>query len=379
MMRNNTVGNGFPEADFHHMQHALRLARRGLGLVAPNPSVGCVIVSNGRIVGRGVTARGGRPHAESIALKQAGENARAATIYVTLEPCCHHGKTPPCSEAIIAAGIARAVIACEDPNPEMQGRSIKQLQQAGIEVQTGVCEAEAREINAGFFSLQQRKVPLVSLKIATSLDGKITTCDANNQWLTGIQAREFGHLLRANHDAILSGIGTVLADNSQLTCRLPGLEDCSPIRIILDSKLRLPDDSALLNDIKNVPLWVITTEKSLQGKQADNLRSKGVKLLSCSENDHGLSLAEMLQTLGQRGITRLLVEGGAEITSAFLRSSLADRLYWFRAPLVVGSAGKCIMDKTVIAKADEMPHFKQVGSRPLGVDQLEIYDLNREN
>src|SRR5689334_20006331 len=217
--------------DLRSMRAALALARRGLGTVWPNPAVGCVIVSDGRVVGRGWTQPGGRPHGETEALRRAGEAARRATAYVSLEPCCHWGKTPPCVDALIAAGVRRVVVALEDPDPRVAGRGIARLRDAGVEVETGVCTEEAAEINAGFFCRLRLGRPLVTLKLATSLDGRIATRSGESQWITGPPARERSHLLRATHDAILVGTETVIADDPQLTCRLPGLADRSPVRV----------------------------------------------------------------------------------------------------------------------------------------------------
>ncbi len=223
--------------DHRFMQAALSLARRNLGQTWPNPSVGALVVKDGRIIAQGWTARGGRPHAETQALDASRRSTRkGATLYVTLEPCSHHGKTAPCTEAIIKAGISRCVIACRDPNPQVNGKGIEQLKKAGIEVIEHICEKEAREINRGFFSVIEKKRPYIALKIATSLDGKIDC--PQKPWITGEQARAYGHLLRSRYDAIATGIGTVLADDPLLTCRLPGLEDRSPVRIVFDSTRR---------------------------------------------------------------------------------------------------------------------------------------------
>lgn len=368
---------GPPDTDLRHMRHALTLAGRNLGVTWPNPSVGCVIVKNGRIVGRAVTARGGRPHAETLALAQAGEDARGATLYVTLEPCRHHGQTPPCAESILAAGIARVVAACEDPHPEMRGRSLRRLAEAGLEISSGVAEQEAEEVNAGFFSVQRRGAPLVSLKLATALDGRMTTGDPGNPWITGEPARAFGHLLRSRHDAILTGIGTALADDPLLTCRLPGLESRSPVRVLLDRRLRLPPESKLLNSLGAAPLWIAAAPEALESEKADALRKSGVTLLSCTMSGQEFALPELLQLLAKRGITRLLAEAGPRLSGSFLEQRLVDRLYWFRAPVVIGggekAAARGIMDKTTVANESQMPHFVRVEARPLGRDLLEIY------
>ncbi len=232
--------------DARHMRHALMLAERALGTVAPNPAVGCVIVRDGIVVGRGWTQRGGRPHAEVVALQQAADAARGATAYVTLEPCAHIGQTPPCANALINAGISRVVGAVEDPDPRVSGRGFAMLREAGVVVVTDVLRDEAAALNAGFFLRMTGKRPLVTLKLAVSADNKIARAPGGDQWITGEEARRFGHFMRARHDAILVGIETALADDPELTCRIPGLEDRSPLRVVLDSGLRLPIDSKLV-------------------------------------------------------------------------------------------------------------------------------------
>lgn len=238
------------------MHVALMHARRNLGQTWPNPSVGAVVVQGGQIVGVGSTGRGGRPHAEPQALAQAGGRAQGATLYVTLEPCSHHGKTTPCADAVIAAAIARVVVACRDPNLKVNGQGIAKLRAAGIEVVEDVCREEAVALNCGFFSVIKKKRPYVALKIATSQDGKIT--NPGNRWITNEASRAWGHMLRSRYDAIATGIGTVLADDPLLTCRLPGLEDCSPVRVLFDSQNRLPPDSQLAKTTGEVPVWVMT-------------------------------------------------------------------------------------------------------------------------
>src|SRR5579872_6272521 len=246
------------QLDLAHMRASLGLARRGLGNTWPNPAVGCVLVREGRVVGRGWTQAGGRPHAEAEALARAGRAARGATAYVTLEPCSHHGKTPPCAEALIAAGIARVVAAIEDPDPRVSGRGIARLKEAGITVETGPCADEAVELNAGFLCRVKHGRPLVTLKLATSLDGRIATASGESRWITGAAARERAHLLRATQDAVLVGTGTALADDPQLTCRLPGLEDRSPVRVVIDRNLRLPATLRLFSEARPVPTWLVT-------------------------------------------------------------------------------------------------------------------------
>src|SRR5688572_19319773 len=243
-------------ADLEHMAAALSLAARNLGQVWPNPAVGCVIVDQvGHVVGRGFTQRGGRPHAETEALKMAGDRAKGSTAYVTLEPCSHHGKTPPCAEALVAAGVKRCVAAIEDPDPRVSGRGLATLRDAGIAVETGVLADRARDLNAGFLTRVTKGRPLVALKLATSLDGRIATRAGESRWITGEEARAYGHRLRATHDAIAVGSGTVLADDPELTCRIPGLEHRSPVRLVFDRRGRIPVTAKVLTEVP--PTWII--------------------------------------------------------------------------------------------------------------------------
>jgi diaminohydroxyphosphoribosylaminopyrimidine deaminase/5-amino-6-(5-phosphoribosylamino)uracil reductase len=330
----------FSADDAAHMRAALSLARRHLGRVWPNPSVGCIVVRDGLVVGRGVTAPGGRPHGEPQALAQAGEGARGATVYVSLEPCNHHGKTPPCSEALIDAGVARIVVACEDPDPRVSGSGIRRLRDAGIQVDVGLCAREAQEVNAGFITRILKGRPGVTLKLATSLDARVATSTGHSQWITGPDSRARGHLLRANHDAILIGIGTALADDPELTCRLPGLEAANPVRVVLDSALRLPVTSKLAQGAATTaPTWVVTRADADQAR-AVALEALGVRLLRVDPDDTGhLPVAAALTALAGQGITRLLVEGGPSVATSFLKAGLVDQIEWFRAPMLIGGDG----------------------------------------
>ncbi len=360
--------SGNMDADLHHMRHALRLAERSLGETAPNPAVGCVIVKDGIIVGRGRTAKGGRPHAETAALAEAGEAARGATVYVTLEPCAHFGKTPPCADALVAAGVRRVVVAVGDPDPRVNGGGIARLRAAGIEVVIGVCEPEAAEINAGFFLKVRQGRPLVTLKIAQSADGKTITAPGQSPWITGEQARRFGHLLRARHDAILVGIGTVLADDPMLDCRLPGLEDRSPVRIVLDSRLRLPPQAKLVQTAQRIPTLVYT------GAPAEAPAAMRAELVRVEADAEGRpALAAVLADLAGRGITRLLVEGGATVHAAFLKAGLVDRMEVFTAPAVLGPGASGAVEGLVALTHGDTPRFIATSRRSLGPDLLVSY------
>lgn len=353
------------------MQHALALASRGLGRTAPNPSVGCVIISSdGRVEGRGWTGRGGRPHAETAALSQAGARSRGATAYVTLEPCAHQGQTPPCADAIISAEIARAVVAMEDPDPRVNGQGIARMRAAGIDVSVGLLAGDAARLNAGFLLRVREKRPLVTLKIAQSLDGRAATSSGESKWITGKEARRAGHLLRATHDAILIGIETALADDPELTCRIDGLEDCSPVRVVLDTRLRLPASSKLAQTARTIPTLVYSISGS-----SPALSDTGVEIASISRDVRGRpDIGAVLNNLASRGITRLLVEGGASVHAAFIDRRLADRLEVFRSPMVLGGAGHCAVDALAALGLDEAPRFRATGRQVLGSDLLESFE-----
>ncbi len=357
--------------DLAHMRAALGLARRGLGRVWPNPAVGCVLVNAGRVVGRGWTAPGGRPHAETQALAQAGAAAQGATAYVTLEPCSHHGKTPPCAEALIRAGVRRAVVAVDDPDPRVSGRGLALLRAAGLDVELGVCSEEAAELNAGFFSRVNRGQPLVILKAATSLDGRIATGSGHSQWITGTRAREAGHRLRAEADAIMVGSTTAIVDDPDLTCRLPGLEHRSPVRLVVDSRLRLPLTARLVADARRVPTWLITA----RGNPVERLEAYsrcGVEVIEVPAGEEGVDLPAVFAALGQRGLTRVLVEGGAHLSAALLRHDLVDRLAWFRAPMLIGGDGVPAAVAFGVDQLAEAPRFTRLSVAEFGDDLFEF-------
>ena len=350
------------------MAVALSLARRGLGNVWPNPAVGCVIVAPvaegraPRVLGRGWTQPGGRPHAETEALTRAaasnGADALAGAVaYVTLEPCNHSGKTPPCTEALIEAGIGTVVVACEDSDPRVSGAGLARLRDAGLTVRTGIAEAAARDLNAGFLMRVHGGRPLVTLKTATTLDGRIATAAGASRWVTGAAARERAHLLRAQYDAILVGSETVLRDDPRLDCRLPGLGERSPVRVVVDSRLRLTPDRELARETGRWPTWVLTTAPA-GAENAAPLRAAGVEVLSVAAAADGrVDLATALLRLGERGLTRLLVEGGAEITAALLAADLVDRIAWFRAPSLIGGDGLPVSQALGVTDPGAAPRF----------------------
>jgi diaminohydroxyphosphoribosylaminopyrimidine deaminase / 5-amino-6-(5-phosphoribosylamino)uracil reductase len=359
--------------DLDAMRAALALARRGLGAVWPNPAVGCVIVNDGRVVGRGWTQPGGRPHGETEALRRAGEGARGAVAYVSLEPCCHWGRTPPCVDALATGGVQRVVVALKDPDPRVAGEGLRQLRAAGLDVEVGLCAEEAAEINAGFLSRLRLGRPLVTLKFATSLDGRIATASGESQWITGPPARERAHALRASHDAIMVGTGTVIADDPQLTCRLPGLDHRSPVRVVIDRHLRIPPTARLIADARRIPTWVLTLCSADLASRATFLAS-GVTLIDVDPDRAGqVDLAAALRALGERGITRLLVEGGARLVAAFLRARLVDSLVWVHAPLVIGSEGvPAIAGLDLAALADALA-FERLSTETIGDDVLTTF------
>jgi diaminohydroxyphosphoribosylaminopyrimidine deaminase/5-amino-6-(5-phosphoribosylamino)uracil reductase len=352
------------------MRHALVLAARGLGDVAPNPAVGCVLVSRDSIVvGRGWTGKGGRPHAETIALAQAGEAARGASAYVTLEPCAHHGATPPCADALAQAGVARVVAAVEDPDLRVSGRGFERLRSAGIAVTTGVLAAEAAELNAGFFLSVREKRPVVTLKIAASLDGRTAAADCGSKWISGEDARRFGHLLRARHDAILIGVETAIADDPMLTCRLPGLEDRSPVRVVLDTRLRLPESSKLARTAHEVPTLVFA---AAEGGGA--LKARGAEVIVVARDARGRpAIDAVLHALCMRGVTRLLVEGGSSVHASVLDRGYADRIEIFRAPFALGAAGHASVDALAALSLDEARRHTLAGAATYGADLLESF------
>ncbi len=346
---------------------ALTLARRGLGRVWPNPAVGCVVVdSQGHVAGRGWTQDGGRPHAETEALRAAGVRARGATAYVSLEPCAHRGQTGPCAQALIDAGVAHVVSAIEDPDPRVAGKGHAMLGSAGVSVKAGVLAAQARQVNAGFFSKTMRGRPFVTLKLATTLDGRIALPSGESRWITGDDARRHGHLERACHDAVLVGIGTALADDPELTCRLPGVRMHGPVRIVVDTKARLPIESKLVSAAGKVPVWLLTTQAS------PALKAAGVQVFEVPSSASGVDLSTALKVLAGEGLTRVLVEGGASLSAALLNAGLVDRLIWYRAATVMGEGISAVASLGHGALKD-LPRFKREETIRLGEDVLETY------
>lgn len=363
-----------PPDDIAHMRAALAVARRGLGSTWPNPSVGCVIVGGGRVVARAGTAPGGRPHAETQALAQAGAAARGATAYVTLEPCSHHGQTPPCADALIEAGVARVVVACNDPDPRVGGAGLARLRAAGVAVTEGVLAAEAAALQRGFLTRVRLGRPMVTLKLATTLDGRLATGRGESQWITGAAARRAGHALRGRHDAVLVGVGTVQADNPALTCRIPGFRRGPELRVVLDSRLRTGLLSNLVNTARATPTWIVHRPDADPARQAA-MTQAGVRLLPAPGASLGVDLVAALAALGAAGLTRVLVEGGAQVAGALLRAGLVDRLAWFHAPGVMGGDGWPAAQAFGVATLAQMPRFRRVSVQMLDDDMLTEFEV----
>jgi len=354
------------------MRAALALARRSLGRTRPNPAVGCVIVRDGRVIARGRTQDSGRPHAEAEAIASAREPLKGATVYVTLEPCAHHGRTPPCAEALIAAGVGRVVSAIEDPDPRVKGQGHARLAAAGIAVEVGEGAASAAEINAGFFLRIREGRPLFHLKLASSLDGRIATASGESRWITGEAARADGHRLRAIHDAILVGAGTVAADDPELTCRLPGLGAYSPDRIVLDSTARTSATSKLATTARTTP--VLLFHSGAPATRIELLRGKGINVIEAPARGEGrVDVTAVAKTLGEMGYSSVLIEGGGQIAAAFLRAGLVDRISSYRAGLVLGEDSRSAVGPLVLDRLDFAPRFRLVSSRVVGADTLETW------
>ena len=363
-------------ADRRFMQLALTLGRRGLGRTWPNPAVGAVVVNDGIIVGRSWTQPGGRPHAEPVALAQAGEAARGATLYVTLEPCSHLGKSPPCADAVIAAGIKRVVSAIEDPNPEVAGQGHARLRAAGIAVDIGLCALEAARDHAGHFRRVRDHRPHVMLKLAVSRDDKIAAAGRKQVAITGEAAKARMHLLRAQSDAILVGIGTVLADDPLLTCRLPGMEARSPVRVVLDRALRIQGNSRLVGSARATPLWVMTSNLA-EAPAAAILGAAGAQVIRLETRagpQPGLDLPAVLRALAEKGITRLLVEGGARVASSFVSAGLVDEFWLLRGPDDIGGDGVAALEGLPLTSLTQSPGFRVRASENLEKDILTVYE-----
>ena len=360
------------------MRAAFAQARLALGQTWPNPAVGAIIVRNDgqqdELVACGRTMPGGRPHAERVAIEQAGDAARGATIYVSLEPCAHHAKTPPCVDAIIGAGISRVVVSAHDPDERVAGRGIEALNAAGVEVTQGCLESEGTDIVRGHVLRVTHNRPLVQLKLAVGSDGLIPQGrDGAPIWVTGKEARAHGHLLRARTDAILVGHGTVLADDPELTCRLPGLADKSPVRVVLSSDLAMPQNTKLLAGIDAAPVWIFGSNGA--DKQTENKLTKtGVEVLRVNRcTDSGLDVNDVLSGLARRGITRILIEGGPRVAASFWTAGVVDEVFIYKGPGSAGADGMPPLATGGLEMIENSGSFVREETRMLGGDTLDVY------
>ena len=358
-------------ADLRWMRAALALAQRGLGRVWPNPAVGCVIVRNGRLVGRGWTQPGGRPHAETMALAQAGGDANGATAYVSLEPCAHHGKTPPCCDALIAAGITRVVSPMEDPDHRVAGRGFARMRSMGLAVEVGLLADEAFAANEGFLMRQRLGRPKVTLKLASSLDGGIATASGESRWITGPEARQRVHLMRAQADVIMVGAGTARADDPGLDVRLAGFEGCDPLPVIVGGKAGdLP--AKLTAALPHRPVWHVRDA-------GDDNGPEGVDVIGARRGPDGLDLSDLMQTLGARGVTRVLSEGGGAIAASLIKNDLVDEIVWMTAGLTLGADGRSAVSDLGFDRLDNAPRFTLTHLEQIGVDCLSVWRPQRQS
>jgi diaminohydroxyphosphoribosylaminopyrimidine deaminase/5-amino-6-(5-phosphoribosylamino)uracil reductase len=350
------------------MRHALGLGARGLGNTWPNPAVGCVIVQGSRIVGRGWTQPGGRPHAETMALAQAGAAARGAVAYVTLEPCAHHGKTPPCAEALIAAGVARVVTALHDPDPRVAGQGHAMLRDAGIAVTEGVEAEVARAAHAGFLRRVTEGVPALTLKLATTLDGRIATASGESRWITGPEARRHVHALRLTHDAVLVGAGTARADDPDLTVRDLGAGH-QPVRIVIDTFLTLSPDGRLGRSAGVHPVWLCHGPDAPEAARAA-WAARGARLISCKVTDGRIDPADALRHLAGAGLTRILCEGGGQLAAALIHAGLVTDVVAYAAGKLIGSEGLAALGPLGLTRLGDAPAFDLAETARLGADVM---------
>jgi diaminohydroxyphosphoribosylaminopyrimidine deaminase/5-amino-6-(5-phosphoribosylamino)uracil reductase len=361
--------------DAHYMRLALRLGRRGLGRTSPNPPVGAVVVAGNTVVGRGYHHRAGLPHGEVEALRAAGKKARGATLYVTLEPCAHHGRTPPCTDAVIAAGVRRVVVGTRDPNPEVPGNGIARLRAAGIEVTTGVEPAGCDELIAAFRKHVTTGMPLVTLKLAASLDGRIATATGESRWITNERSRRYAHRLRDQHDAILVGAETVLHDDPELTCRLRGGHN--PLRVILDGRLRLPLGAKVLGDTAAAATVVVTGQQASVAKTRQ-IEARGATVVRLPAQAGRISMARLMRTLSRRGLMSVLIEGGATVAAAALAARVVDRVLIFYAPKLIGGDGRPMLGPLGVRRLQQALRLGPLRVQRLATDVLlatEVLDV----
>lgn len=326
-------------SDKKFLRYAITLAKRHVGQTGSNPSVGCVIVKNNTIIAQGITAPGGTPHAETIALEKAGNDAKNATLYVSLEPCCHYGKTKPCTKGIIKAGISRVVIGTKDPFKKVSGRGIKTLKDSGIQVEVGLLENEAQKVDLGFFTVQNKGRPHITVKLAVTLDGKIATASGDSKWISNPQSRQFVHVLRSKHNAIMVGENTFKQDNPELTCRIKGCEHQSPIRIILDSKMQLIHKNTLQKTINKAPIWVVTDKNNMVTRKEKSRENKNIKIIPCDFNKSKVNLKVLFRQIASMGVNSVLIEGGSGLATECIKGNFIDELILVHAPKIIGKSG----------------------------------------
>lgn len=355
-----------------YMALAIQLARQGWYTTRPNPRVGCVLVRDGRVVGQGAHLKAGEPHAEIHALRQAGEQARGADAYVTLEPCSHHGRTPPCADALIAAGIKRVCVAQLDSNPQVAGRGLQKLRDAGLQVEHGLLEADARQLNPGFFRRMETGLPRVTIKLAMSLDGRTAMASGESQWITGAEARLDVQHLRAASCAIITGADSVISDDSRLTVREKSLTDLygftQPLRVITDSRLRVATTAAIFNQPGSALLVTRETTAQAEPEKIAALQQAGAELLLQPGGSQPLDLLQLLQTLGQRGCNEVLVEAGAKLAGAFLQAGLVQELRLYMAPLLLGDAARGLLHLPGLDYLANAPRMNIRDVRAIGKD-----------
>jgi diaminohydroxyphosphoribosylaminopyrimidine deaminase / 5-amino-6-(5-phosphoribosylamino)uracil reductase len=354
------------KSDQHFMRLALDLAGEVLGRTSPNPAVGCVIVRRGRIVSKGATAPGGRPHAETRALDAAGRRARGATAYVSFEPCAHQGQTPPCAQALIDAGVSRVVVGCIDPYPAVSGRGIAMLRRAGVKVTAGVLEDECARLNEGFVTRITRGRPFVILKLAASLDGRIAAASGDSRWISSPASRGLVHRWRSQCDAVIVGAGTVLADNPRLTCRIPGGRD--PARVIVDARVRVSPQARIFRDRSDAPTILVTTRRNLS-RAKRRWRVSRTEVIAAPSRGGEIALEKLMREFGRRGWCKVMIEGGAHLAGSALRAGIVDRVALFIAPKILG-AGLPAIEGLGIGRASGALRLENLSARRVGDDLL---------
>lgn len=361
-----------PESEQHiqYMQHALELAKRGLLTTQPNPRVGCVIVKDNQIIGEGYHQKAGEPHAEPLALAQAGKGAKGATVYVTLEPCSHQGRTPPCADALIETKVAQVVIATLDPNPLVSGNGVEKLKAAGIKVVNRVLTEQAQWLNRGFISRMVRKKPWVQLKSAATLDGKTAAFDGESKWITGAEARHQVQLLRAESCAVITGIETVLADNPSMNVRLEDTQR-QPLRVVLDSQLRLPTDAKIISDDGKLLVFTCSKDQAKKAALTTKNAANNIEVIEVEATSNGrVDLLQVLQELDQRECNQVLVEAGQQLSGAFIEQNLVDQLSVFYAGSILGDQAKGMFAFDEAVSFQQRPHFEIKSVQKIGADVL---------